>query len=324
MFNVNLVIFYASGFAASILLSICIFFLATAKQYPFIKRTKKEKCFVNPSTAEVKEFPSLKDECSLDLSVIVPAYNEEARLPSMLEECIDYLENSSKNYEIIVVSDGSTDGTVSVANKFCVKIGTNKLRVLELETNRGKGGAVRLGMLSARGALLLFADADGATKFSDYSKVENAMKNVLKVSGSARHMAVKPGIVIGSRAHLEKESIAQRSIFRTILMYGFHAMVWMFAVKGIKDTQCGFKLFTRKAALDCFESLHVERWAFDVELLKIAQSLKIPIAEVPVNWREIEGSKVTPVLSWIEMAFDLALIWLRYTIGAWKIKAEYD
>lgn len=80
------------------------------------------------------------------------------------------------------------------------------------------------------------------------------------VSGSVRHMAIKSGIVIGSRAHLEKDSIAERSFFRTILMYGFHAMVWMFAVKGIKDTQCGFKLFTRKAALDCFESLHVERW----------------------------------------------------------------
>lgn len=80
------------------------------------------------------------------------------------------------------------------------------------------------------------------------------------VTGSVRHMAIKLGIVIGSRAHLEKDSIAQRSIFRTILMYGFHALVWMFAVKGIKDTQCGFKLFTRQAALDCFESLHVERW----------------------------------------------------------------
>lgn len=324
MFNLNIVVFYASGFAASILLSICIFFLATAKQYPIIRRTKREKCFVNPSTGQVLEFPSLKDECSLDLSVIVPAYNEETRLPSMLNECIDYLESSSTSYEIIIVSDGSTDGTVNVANKFSERIGTNKLRVLELETNRGKGGAVRLGMLSARGALLLFADADGATKFSDYLKIENSMRNTLKVTGSVRHMAIKLGIVIGSRAHLEKDSIAQRSIFRTILMYGFHALVWMFAVKGIKDTQCGFKLFTRQAALDCFESLHVERWAFDVELLKIARSLEIPIVEVPVNWTEIEGSKVTPVLSWIEMAVDLALIWLRYTIGAWKIKAKYD
>lgn len=129
----------------------------------------------------------------------------------------------------------------------------------------------------------------------------------------------KFAISIGSRAHLEDEAIATRSIFRTILMYGFHFLVWLFAVRGIRDTQCGFKLFTRKTAYVCFESLHVERWAFDVELLYIAQTLKIPITEVAVIWTEIDGSKVTPVLSWIQMGLDLGLIWLRYTIGAWKI-----
>ncbi|KAL3265702.1 hypothetical protein HHI36_009905 [Cryptolaemus montrouzieri] len=275
---------------------------------------------MDPTTGTVFEFPSLNDEYSLDLSVIIPAYNEEARLPSMLDDCINFLKSSSLNYELIIVSDGSTDNTVEVAYDFSKKLGSDKCRVLALEMNRGKGGAVRLGMLSARGELLLFADADGATKFSDFAKVEDALKGLIKEKRS--HLANKMAIAIGSRAHLEKDSIAQRSIFRTILMYGFHTMVWMFAVKGIKDTQCGFKLFTRKAALACFESLHVERWAFDVELLKIAQTLNIPIVEIPVNWKEIEGSKITPILSWIEMAIDLGLIWLRYTIGAWKIKAK--
>lgn len=117
-------------------------------------------------------------------------------------------------------------------------------------------------------------------------------------------------MVCGSRAHLEKEAIATRSLFRTVLMHGFHFLVYIFTVRGIRDTQCGFKLFTRAAARKSFGNLHIERWyleslnypasgliaipiccrAFDVELLCIAQSLKIPIAEVAVNWTEIEGT----------------------------------
>ncbi|KAL3224427.1 hypothetical protein MRX96_026549 [Rhipicephalus microplus] len=88
-------------------------------------------------------------------------------------------------------------------------------------------------------------------------------------------------------------------------MYGFHFLVWLFTVRGIADTQCGFKLFSREAATHLFTSLHVERWAFDVEILYIAQALKFPVAEVAVHWTEIEGSKVVPVWTWIEMGRDL-------------------
>ncbi|CAL1292872.1 unnamed protein product [Larinioides sclopetarius] len=138
-------------------------------------------------------------------------------------------------------------------------------------------------MLSARGKLLLFADADGATKFSDIEKLEEEI-NVL--SGSQID-----AVVIGSRAHLDKEAIASRSLFRTILMYAFHFMVWLLAVRTVQDTQYGFKMFTREAASSLFYVLHVERWAFDVELLYIAEKKKIPVKEVAVNWTEIEGSK---------------------------------
>ncbi|CAH2004447.1 unnamed protein product [Acanthoscelides obtectus] len=246
----------------------------------------------------------------------------------MLNECTRFLEErSSKNefsYEIIVVSDGSTDKTIKVAHNYSEKFGTDKIRVLELETNRGKGGAVRLGMFSARGAMLLFADADGATKFSDLTKVEQAMNDTISCDYQIEpsEAAAKAGISIGSRAQLEEESMATRSPFRNFLMRGFHFLVWLLAVKGIKDTQCGFKLLTRTAAKECFGSLHVERWAFDVELLYIAQCLKIPIAEVSVNWTEVDGSKIVPVWSWLQIGMDLGLIWLRYTIGAWKIRAQ--
>lgn len=132
----------------------------------------------------------------------------------------------------------------------------------------------------------------------------------------------KLGIVIGSRAHLQDDAVASRSYFRTVLMYGFHFLVWFFTVRNIQDTQCGFKLLTRNAARLCFDSMHVERWAFDVEILYIAQTLNIPINEVAVNWTEIDGSKVTPVWSWLQMGRDLGLIWLRYKIGAWKLKPK--
>lgn len=290
----------------------------TSSQIPIIHRYEEEKYFVDPSEPDQKfKFPDLNDPPSLELSVVVPAYNEEKRLIPMLEECLGYLEkrnkqNSNFTYEIIIVDDGSKDKTSKVALEYVRKYGTHRIRVLTLMKNRGKGGAVRMGMMSTRGKFLLFADADGATKFNDIEKLEESMKDFSDKTDKI--------IAIGSRAHLEKESIAKRSVFRTFLMYGFHFLVWLFGVKGVRDTQCGFKMITREAAQILFPALHVERWAFDVELLHIAHEMKIPISEVAVNWTEIEGSKLVPVLSWLQMGIDLILIWLKYRIGAWKIK----
>ncbi|XP_049825632.1 dolichyl-phosphate beta-glucosyltransferase [Aethina tumida] len=328
--DLKYILFLSSAFAFSLLLTFCIFLIATSKTFPVIYRSKKEKHFKDPKSGKLHEFPNINEKGTVHLSVIVPAYNEEVRLPPMLDECISFLEERSEHsnfkYEIILVSDGSKDSTVNVADKYCEKLSTDKFRVLDLETNRGKGGAVRLGMLSARGSLLLFADADGATTFADLKKLEDSLKCLLQDDYllNPTNIENKLAISIGSRAHLEEQSVASRSFFRTVLMYGFHFLVWLFAVRGIKDTQCGFKLLTREAARICFENMHVERWAFDVELLYIAQKLNIPITETAVRWTEIDGSKVTPVWSWIQMGTDLGLIWLRYTIGAWKIKQNTD
>uniref|UniRef100_V5ICD4 Putative dolichyl-phosphate beta-glucosyltransferase n=1 Tax=Ixodes ricinus TaxID=34613 RepID=V5ICD4_IXORI len=120
--------------------------------------------------------------------------------------------------------------------------------------------------------------------------------------------------------------MAERSILRTFLMFGLPlAGVAVLPFGGVRDTQCGFKLFSREAAaVPVPPHLHVERWAFDVEMLYIAQRLKFPIREVAVHWTEIEGSKVVPFWSWLEMGRDLFLIWLRYTIGAWAIAVRPD
>lgn len=298
-----------------ILLCIIAAIFASSETFARIDVFDSEKHFTTDQ-GSLEKFPSLDEESSLDLSIIVPAYNEEERLPKMLDECTKYLAQSQETFEIIIVDDGSRDATSQTALSWSKKLGSDKLRLLKLEKNLGKGGAVRRGMLVSRGSRLLFADADGATTFSELSKLQNLMTRIEDNDGH--------GVVCGSRAHLEAESIASRSFLRTILMYGFHLCVKMFGCKSIQDTQCGFKLFTRNTARIMFKSCHIERWAFDVELLKIGEMLNIPMAEVAVQWTEIEGSKLSPMLAAIQMFKDLFLLWLRYAIGAWKIVEKVD
>lgn len=322
MLSLGCLLCYGVSLTALVIILFFIIIYVTSERYPKIWRDESEKFFLDCRTKRREAFPSLHDPWSVYLSVIIPAYNEEQRLPPMLDECLAYLEERSKSgltYEVIVVSDGSTDKTVDVAHRYASKY--NTLRVLNLVRNRGKGGAVRLGMLSARGSSLLFADADGATKFSDLKKLDESLISVLGFDyiSKPEKTASSDAVICGSRAHLEKEETAKRSYFRLFLMHGFHFLVWLLCVRGIRDTQCGFKLLTRKSARMIFEALHVERWAFDVEMLYIAQTLNIPVTEIAVNWKEIEGSKIIPFWSWLQMGRDLFFIWLRYRIGAWKI-----
>ncbi|XP_068786127.1 dolichyl-phosphate beta-glucosyltransferase [Struthio camelus] len=308
-----------AALAAAALVLICIIAHITAIKMPSLHRHEEEKFFL---TAEGRKesVPSIHDPPTRELSVVVPSYNEEDRLPLMMDEALDYLEKRQKQdpsftYEVIVVDDGSKDLTKKVALKYCKKYGNDKVRVLSLVKNRGKGGAVRMGVFGSRGKKILMADADGATKFPDIEKVEEGLN-------SLQPWPNQMAISCGSRAHLEKDSIAKRSYFRTLLMYGFHFLVWFLCVKEIRDTQCGFKLLTREAAARTFSTLHIERWAFDVELLYIAQRLRIPIAEVAVNWTEIEGSKLVPFWSWLQMGRDLLFIRLRYMTGAWQLETR--
>jgi len=299
-----------------VFLVLCVIVKVTSDPHPNIAVYEQEKSFkVSKDSDEVKIFPSIDDPSEVDLSVIVPAYNEELRLPTMLDECLEFLNKRKSSFEVIIVDDGSKDKTTETALKYVEKHGCDKVRVLKLAKNRGKGGAVRMGMLRARGETLLFADADGATTFSDLVKLEKLLEEVSKND---------EGLVCGSRAHLEEDSVANRTAIRTILMYGFHACVWLFAVKTVKDTQCGFKLIKRNTARKLFKSLHIERWAFDVELLKMCEMLGIPLGEVAVRWQEIEGSKLNPLLAAIQMFKDIFLLWLRYAIGAWKLPDNKD
>jgi dolichyl-phosphate beta-glucosyltransferase len=300
---------------------------------PHIIRSESERYFLDRVRGTKIRFPlsnyfEQNQISKVSLSVIVPAYNEEQRLPVMLDEAIAYLEKRCEQspahrkftYEIIVVDDGSSDKTSQVALGYSDKYTTDKVRLMKLEKNRGKGGAVQLGVLASRGQLILFADADGATTFSEVQKLEAHLMdrdgNPLPCFNSM--------FAIGSRAHLEQEAIATRSKFRTLLMHGFHFVVWFAAVRTVRDTQCGFKLFPRDVALLLFSWTHIQRWAFDVELLHLAERLGLRIHEVCVQWTEVAGSKIVPVFSWLQMGRDVLSISFMYLIGAWGVPDETE
>ncbi|VDN21513.1 unnamed protein product [Gongylonema pulchrum] len=316
---------------------------------PWPVRTRSElqqAMFIyNPEISSSEQFQSLllggsfgqlqSTDPDLYLSVVVPAMNEAKRLPAMLDECLPYLERRqaadplftyeasfskhlSRSFSCIACE--GKHGSVYFCYVFSAYICYVLLQIIVVDDG---SGAVRSGVLCARGALILFADADGATKFWDFDRVEGELLSLIAPNNHLTRDLSKlnwlsQAIAVGSRAHMEKESIATRSLARTLLMIGFHCMVYIFAVRTVRDTQCGFKLFTRGAAAKLFPLLHIERWAFDVELLFLAEHFCIPIAEVAVTWHEVDGSKIVPVLSWIQMGRDLILIWFRYATALWS------
>ena len=224
-----------------------------------------------------------------------------------------------------MVDDGSKDGTADYAlTRYGCPPATGKasgaVRVLKLARNNGKGGAVRKGMCRTRGSFLLMADADGATKAADLTAVLAATRKLAGVGGTAL------GAGIGSRAHLEAagggDAKAVRSPLRRFLMWGFHTFIQlMLGGSGIEDTQCGFKLFSRPAARLLFPVQHIDRWAFDVELVFLANRLKVPMVEVPVNWAEVDGSKIDLSSDALKMARDITAIRIAYALGVWKDRA---
>ncbi|KAA0037662.1 dolichyl-phosphate beta-glucosyltransferase-like [Cucumis melo var. makuwa] len=222
---------------------------------------------------------------------------------------------------VIIIDDGSADGTKGIAFNFVRKYSVEKVRVILLGRNHGKGEAIRKGMLHSRGEILLMLDADGATKITDLEKLENQIHAVAKKETS-RDSSIKisdiPITAFGSRAHLEEKALATRKWYRNFLMKGFHLVVLLIAGPGIRDTQCGFKMFTRSAARKLFINIRLKRWCFDVELFYLSKYFGIPMIEVSVNWSEIPGSKLSP-RSILNMLWELALMSIGYKIGIWRI-----
>ncbi|RLV90905.1 Dolichyl-phosphate beta-glucosyltransferase [Spathaspora sp. JA1] len=289
--------------------------LSHKPRLPFASEFKYK---TNDGTGERYDLPpritssSQFNNVGIDLSIVIPCYNETKRLGKMLDEAIVYLEQNHKDkYEILIIDDGSTDGTdefaIEKAREF--KLTPHIMRVVHLAENRGKGGGVTHGLLHSRGKYSLFADADGATKFSDISKLVEFVA-----------ATNEPAVAIGSRAHMvNTDAVIKRSLIRNFLMYGLHTLVFVFGIRDVQDTQCGFKIFNFEAVKRIYPHMHTERWIFDVEVLLLAEIQKMKLKEQGVNWHEVDGSKVDLARDSIGMAIDLVVTRLAYLFGIYKM-----
>lgn len=211
------------------------------------------------------------------LSVVVPAYNEEERLGPTLSRLYEYYEAQDYNYDVTVVSDGSSDRTNEIVREFAAT--HSKFKLLDYSPNRGKGYAVRTGMLAATGDMVLFCDADMATPQEETEKL-------------LAHMRQGADVAIGSRPLKESKLEKHQPFLREMLGRSANKLIQALAIKGIQDTQCGFKIFTRKCAQDVFARCTLDGFSFDFEALMIAHDLDYRIDEVPIRWFHQEGSKV--------------------------------
>jgi dolichyl-phosphate beta-glucosyltransferase len=242
----------------------------------------------------VPELP--EGRSAVDLSMVIPAYNEARRLPPTLARLRDYLEAGADTYEVLVVDDGSTDDTVSVAQ--AVAREWPQLEVLTLPQNQGKGAAVREGMLHARGALRAFSDADLSTPIEELPRLRSHL-------GGACHVAIASRDAPGSDIQVHQPR------WREFMGRTYNRILRLLVLPGIRDTQCGFKLFTSEAAEACFAPLETFRFGFDAEVLVRAHRRGWEIAEVPVQWRHVEESRVGGIGDALRMLYDLVMLRFR-------------
>lgn len=228
--------------------------------------------------------------------MIVPAYNEEGRIRPTLERLAEYYGSQSYPWNVVVISDGSTDQTNQIVKDFAA---THPHFSLHAYTpNHGKGYAVRTGMLEAEGELILFCDADLATPQEETEKL-------------LAHMKQGAQVAIGSRPLAESRLEKRQPLYRELLGRLFNKLVQWLAIRGIDDTQCGFKIFTREAAQDIFRRCKLDGFGFDFEALMIARDLGYRIDEIPIRWSHQEGSKVVLLRDGPRMLRDLVKLNLK-------------
>jgi len=243
------------------------------------------------------------------LSIIIPAYNEAKRLPLTLIDIDRHLAKAEYSAEILVVSDGSTDATPDIAERFSHLI--KNLKLIKNEENHGKGWVVRQGMLAARGNLRLFMDADNSTSVDQFNKM---LPYFFAEDGRERY-----DVVIGSRAIKGAKLQPPQPLFKRILGKLGNLFIQLMVLGGIWDSQCGFKCFTEEAAEKIFGLARVNRWGFDVEALALARELGYRIKEIPVIWVNDPRSKVN-VWGYFSTLWDVIRIrwWLwrnKYSIN---------
>lgn len=227
------------------------------------------------------------------LSIVIPAFREEGRVHKILDAVLKFEKSRDYQIETIVVADGSPDHTADAARKYDDRL--SHLKVMEGKDNKGKGGAVQEGMLAASGEYIVFADADNSTPIE---QVEKLLKYVPKYE-----------VVIGSRYSSDGRLAIPQSFVRRLGSRGLNFIIQMLAVYGIKDTQCGFKLFSNKAAQEIFSRQTITDFSFDIEILAIARKLGYKIKEAGIIWYDDPHSTVSPIKDGI-----------KAVKAAWKVR----
>jgi dolichyl-phosphate beta-glucosyltransferase len=239
------------------------------------------------------------------LSIVVPAYNESARLGSTLQQILDHVHEQRWNAEIVVVDDGSRDDTAELIRRFAAT--HPEVRLVQNPGNQGKGYAVRNGMLQSRGQVMLFTDADLSSPISEAGKLFAALE-----AGA--------DVAIGSRWLDPSLMFKRQSVQRQVLSRIYHLYLRFLLRFPYRDTQCGFKAFTRRAVRMIFPLQLIRRWGFDPEVLYLAYRQGLKVVEVPVAWGHDEGSKINPLRDGMRMGVDGLKVWWYALTGKYHIK----
>ena len=238
-----------------------------------------------------------------EISIIIPAYNEEKRIEPTIKRIIEYIKPKFKNFEIIIVDDGSKDKTIEIISKYQKE--NKEIKILKNIKNKGKGFSVKKGLLEAKYDLVLFSDSDLATPIEELEKLKEKIEKGYDIAIASRNLKTSNIVV-------------KQPLYRQFLGKLFPYFVQIIAVSGIKDTQCGFKMYKEEIAKEIAKKQTLERFSFDVEQLFIAKKYKYKIAEIGVKWIDKEGSKVNTIKDGIKMLRDLFIIKIN------NLKGKYD
>ena len=243
------------------------------------------------------------------LTVVIPVYNESGLLPRSFEQILAFLrETADVAVDVVFVNDGSPDESLAVLEGLIREADASaRMRVISYPKNRGKGYAVRQGVLAAEGDSILMSDADLSTPLEEWRKLQAALD-----AGA--------DVACGSRAVDGADVGKPPPFYRRILSKVFNALVCLSGVRGIRDTQCGFKLFHRESGHALFSLLKIRRFAFDVELIAVARMKGMRVAEVPVHWDYSGHSTVRVFSSGSRMLWDLMMLVLRRWFGGYRVK----
>lgn len=248
---------------------------------------------------------NLEFNALFEYSIVIPAYNEENRIIDTINSITTYIKENQLNAEIIVVNDGSKDNTSSVIKT--LQLTNPNLNLIDLVQNKGKGNAVKEGIMSSKSNFVLFADADGSTPIQELKNLHHKL-----VSSNSE-------IAIGSRYLNESKVGIKQPLYRVMLGRIGNQLIQLFLIDNIKDTQCGFKLFKTQVAKQIFSMQKIKRFAFDMESLLIAKNLGYNIIEVPVAWNDSPQSRFRPFLDAVRTLRDLVIIKLNLWSGRYEI-----